>query len=712
MSSRRLLVVLVLVCAAALYWVLDLGQYLSLAYLAEQRNELAALISADPLYYASLYLLVYIGVTALSVPAAWVLTVFGGALFGLFWGSVLASIASTAGASLAFLASRSLFRDWVQGRFGRYLAAINAGVEKDGAYYLFTLRLVPLFPFFAINLIMGLTPIRLWQFFLVSQVGMLPGTIVYVNAGTQLAGVEQGADFLSPALIGSFVLLGLFPWLARGALNAFKRRRALAAFSKPASFDTNLVVIGAGSAGLVASLIAATVKAEVTLVEKHRMGGDCLNTGCIPSKTLIRSAGVRHLISRAEEFGMAAVPAAVDFPKVMARVKSVIQSIEPHDSVERFTGLGVDCLEGEATLLSPWQVQVGERVISARNIIIASGARPLVPPFPGLDEVPWSSSDSVWELEALPARLLVLGGGPIGCELAQSFARLGSRVAIVDMAPTILPREDSDVVAELSAQFGREGIEVYADHKVLGFNHAADGSYTLSAEHAGQTVALTFDHVLVAIGRKPNTEGLGLETLGIELTAQGTIAVDDYLRTSIPTIYACGDVAGPYQFTHMASHQAWYASVNALFGSLRKFKVDYSVVPWATFTDPEVARVGLSEKEAAEQGIDVEVTCYDLGDHDRALADGDAKGFVKVLTAPGSDRILGAVIVGAHAGELINEFVLAMRHKLGLNKILASIHIYPTWSESAKFAAGNWRKARAPERLLGFVERYHRWRRN
>lgn len=711
MTPRRILVVTVLLIAAAVYAFFDLGQYLSLDYLASERERLQLAISRDFAFYAGLYLLVYISATALSVPAAWVLTVFGGALFGLWWGTLFASIASTIGASLAFLASRTLFRDAIQSRFGRYLQAVNEGIEKDGAYYLFTLRLVPLFPFFAINLVMGLTPLRLWKFFIISQIGMLPGTMVYVNAGTQLAGVEQTADFLSPALIASFVLLGLFPWMARWALEVIKRRKVLSRYQRPKKFDTNLVVIGAGSAGLVSALIAATVKARVTLVERDRMGGDCLNTGCVPSKTLIRSAGVRHLTSRVNEFGLEGVAAEVNFAKVMARVKEVIARIEPHDSVERFTELGVDCVQGDASLISPWKVQVGEKIISTRNIIIASGARPLVPSFEGLENVPWSSSDTIWSLQELPGRLLVLGGGPIGCELAQAFSRLGAEVSIVDMAPTILPREDSDVSLALSERLSAEGIRLCTDHRVERFNEL-DGKYTLQASHAGKTVTLEFDHVLVAIGRKANTEGLGLETLGIELTPQGTIAVDDYLRTSVPTVYACGDVAGPYQFTHMASHQAWYAAVNCLFGGFRKFKVDYSVVPWATFTDPEVARVGLSETDAREQGIDVEVTHYSLDEHDRALADGAASGFVKVLTAHGSDRIVGAVIVGAHAGELINEFVLAMRHKLGLNKLLATIHIYPTWSEAAKFAAGNWRKAHAPDRLLGIAERYHRWRRS
>jgi pyruvate/2-oxoglutarate dehydrogenase complex dihydrolipoamide dehydrogenase (E3) component/uncharacterized membrane protein YdjX (TVP38/TMEM64 family) len=708
MLNQRVILLGTVLLAIALFFALGINEYLTLDYFNRQREALAQQLIAYPLLSALIYFLVYVLVTALSLPGAAVMTLAGGALFGFTKGVLLVSFASTIGATLAFLLSRWLFRGWVQQRFGDQLASVNRGIEKDGVRYLFTLRLVPLFPFFVINLLMGLTPIKVREFFLVSQLGMLPATLVFVNAGTQLAAVESLGDLLSPALILSFALLGLFPWLVKWATAWMSQRKLLRQYVKPEKFDTNLIVIGAGSAGLVSSLIAAAVKAKVVLIERHKMGGDCLNTGCVPSKTVISSARLAHQVGRAAEYGVDAELAGVDFGRVMARVQQTIKAIEPHDSVERYTELGVDCVQGDAELISPWEVRVGDRVISAPRIIIATGAGPRIPPIPGLEQVPHTSSDDLWQLGELPRRLLVLGGGPIGCELAQAFSRLGSEVSIVSRAEGLLPREDSDVAEFITRRFASEHIQVLCDHRPQSFI-ASDGSFSLRAEHKGAVVEVPFDLVLIAVGRKAAVDGMGLQSLGIGTTASGTLEVNEYLQTAMPTVYACGDVAGPYLFTHMASHQAWFATVNALFGRFKRFKVDYSVVPWATFTDPEVARVGLNEADARARNTAYELSVYSLEGHDRALAEGDNQGFVKVLTVPGKDRILGATIVGPHAGELISEFVTAMRYKLGLKKILGTIHIYPTWSEANKFAAGNWRKANAPERVLGWVEKYHRW---
>ncbi|GHD18096.1 pyridine nucleotide-disulfide oxidoreductase [Halioglobus japonicus] len=702
MNKKQLL--LGIIVAAFIAWFgLDLGQYLQLSWVQGKMGELRSWYAANPLLAGALYFGLYVAVTGLSIPGAAVMTLAGGALFGFWYALVLVSFGSSIGATIAFLISRTLLRDWVQQRFGQQLRPVNEGFAKDGAFYLFGLRLVPLFPFFVINLAMGLLPIGTWRYYWVSQLGMLPATAVYVNAGTQLGQLDSLAGIVSAPLLISFALLGVFPLLARRTLNALQNRRALAKWDKPKSFDTNMVVIGAGSAGLVSALIAATVRAKVTLVERDRMGGDCLNTGCVPSKALIRSARMAHYAQRASEFGLVPMDVQVRFADVMSRVRSVIATIEPHDSVERFTGLGVDCVQGEAQLVSPWEVEVNGDRIAARNIVVATGGRPRVPDIPGLEDVGYLTSDTVWELEQLPERLLVLGGGPIGCELAQAFARLGASVSIATRGSRLLPREDSEVSDVVEAAFTAEGISLHLGKQPEAF---APGVCRLEG---GESIA--FDAVLLAVGRSPNVEGLGLEALGVELNPAGHLDVDDFLRTRVPSIYAAGDVAGPYLFTHMASHQAWYASVNALFGRFRKFRVDYSVVPWATFIDPEVARVGLNEADAQAQGIAYEVSRYDLDDLDRAIADGEAKGFVKVLTKPGSDRILGATIVGYHAAELINEFVLAMKHGLGLNKILGTIHIYPTLSEGNKFLAGEWRKARKPEKLLDIVERYHRFNR-
>jgi pyruvate/2-oxoglutarate dehydrogenase complex dihydrolipoamide dehydrogenase (E3) component len=543
---------------------------------------------------------------------------------------------------------------------------------------------------------------------------MLPATLVYVNAGTQLATLTSIKGLLSPALIGSFVLLGIFPLIAKRAVEAFKSRRQLSKWPKPSKFDRNLVVIGAGSAGLVASYIAAAVKAKVTLVEKHRMGGDCLNTGCVPSKALIKSARLVAQAKRAREFGLKSVQVEFDFADVMERVRRVIRTVEPHDSIERYTSLGVECIQGEARITSPWTVEArtdtGVRMLTTRAIVIAAGARPFVPPIPGLAEAGCLTSDTVWDLRALPARLVVLGGGPIGCELAQCFARFGSRVTQVEMLPRILIREDPEISDMVARQFREERVDIRTGHKALRVVRE-EGEKVLVCEHGGKEVRIPFDELLCAVGRVANTAGYGLEELGIGVSRARTVETDEYLQTLYHNIYACGDVAGPYQFTHTAAHQAWYAAVNALFGGIRKFRADYSVIPWATFTDPEVARVGLNETEAMEKNISYDVTNYAFEDLDRAIADGETKGAVKILTVPGRDRILGATIAGEHAADLIVEFITAMKHGIGLNKILGTIHIYPTLAEANKYAAGNWKRAHAPQELLRWAEKFHTWRR-
>jgi dihydrolipoamide dehydrogenase len=714
MNPYRIGLVIVLLSLAWAFFAFDLQRFFTLETLKAQQEAIAAYRTARPFLAITIYGLLYVAVTGLSLPGAAVLTLAGGAVFGLLWGTVIVSFASTIGATLAFLASRFLFRDAVKARFGERLKAIDSGIARDGAFYLFTLRLVPAFPFFVINLLMGLTAIPTRTFYWVSQVGMLPGTLVYVNAGTQLAKIESLSDILSPGLLLSFALLGLFPLLARRLVDAIKARKLYEPWEKPKRFDRNLVVIGAGSAGLVTAYIAAAVKAKVTLIEKHRMGGDCLNTGCVPSKALIRTAKLLSQIGRAPEFGIRRASAEFDFADAMERVQRVIRTVAPHDSEERYTELGVEVIEGEARIVSPWSVEVrteaGTRTLSTRAIVIAAGSRPFVPPIPGLEEVGYLTSDNVWDIRELPKRLVVLGGGPIGCELAQAFVRFGSRVTQVEMLPRLLIREDPEVSEIIARRFRDEGVDLRLEHQAKRII-VENGEKILIVEHQGQEIRIVFDQILVAVGRVANTKGYGLEELGIETTKARTVETDEFLQTLYPNIYACGDVAGPFQFTHTASHQAWYAAVNALFGDFRKFRADYRVIPWATFTDPEVARVGLNEQEAKERGIPYEISRYGLDDLDRAITDGEAQGFVKVLTVPGKDRILGVTLVGEHAGDLIAEFILAMKHGLGLNKLLATIHIYPTLAEANKYAAGVWKRAHAPEALLRWVERYHAWRR-
>jgi pyruvate/2-oxoglutarate dehydrogenase complex dihydrolipoamide dehydrogenase (E3) component/uncharacterized membrane protein YdjX (TVP38/TMEM64 family) len=714
--SRWLMVLLAVLGLWAAYRQWDLGQWLTLEQLKASRDTLARLYAAHPVPTALAFFGVYVLAAALSIPGAVILTLAAGALFGWGLGLVLVSFASSVGALLAFWVSRYLLRDFVAQRFGKLLEPINAGLAQDGALYLLTLRLVPVFPFWLINLLMGLTTLGALKFYAVSQVGMLVGTAVYVNAGTQLAAIESASDVLSPALLGSLALLGVFPLLAKFILAALKTRKLYARWPRPKRFDRNLVVIGAGAGGLVTAYIAAAVKAKVTLIEGHKMGGDCLNYGCVPSKALIRSAKAMQQVRQAHTLGIQGAQGEVDFASVMRRIHEVIETIAPHDSVERYTALGVEVLQGQARITSPWTVTIrlpdgSEQTLSTRHMVIATGASPTVPPIPGLQEASFLTSDTLWSLKDLPQRLLVLGGGPAGCELAQSFARLGSAVTQVEMAPRLLMREDPEVSEWVAAGLRADGVNVLTEHQAVRVEVVA-GEKRLIVKHGQEELPIAFDQLLCAVGRSPRVTGFGLEALGMALSPQKTIQTNAFLQTTYPNIYAVGDVAGPYQLTHMAAHQAWYAAVNALFGRFKRFKANYSAVPWTIFTDPEVARVGLSETEARAQGVAYELTRYDISDLDRAIADGTAHGFVKVLTVPGKDKILGVTIVGEHAGELLAEYVLAMTHGLGLNKILGTIHSYPTLTEANKFAAGHWKRAHAPERVLGWLARWHAWQRS
>lgn len=714
---KKILPIGIIAVLIILFFAYDLHEWLTLDALKASQAQFADAYEQSPLLVISVFFIAYVAVTALSLPGATIMTLAGGALFGLWVGLLVISFASTIGATLAFLVSRYLLRDTIQSRFQKQFKTINEGVEKEGAFYLFTLRLVPVVPFFLINLVMGLTNLPARTFYWVSQVGMFAGTIVYVNAGTQLGKIDSLSGILSPALLASFVLLGIFPLIAKRILDTIKKRRVYKQWQKPKQFDRNLVVIGGGAAGLVSAYIAAAVKAKVTLVEAHKMGGDCLNFGCVPSKAIIKSTAVAHQMQNAEKYGLESTTAKFSFKKIMQRVHETIAKIEPHDSVERYTKLGVEVLQGYATIIDPWTVEIAlndgnTQRLTTRNIIIAAGASPIVPEIDGLAETGFVTSDTLWEtfarLDEVPKRLVVLGGGPIGTELTQAFARLGSHVTQIERSDRILKNEDLEV-SELAAKALQDnGVTLLTGHQAVRCE-VREGEKVIITEHEGTETVTPFDQLLLAVGRQARLTGYGLENLGIE--TQRTVITNEYLETLYPNIYAAGDVAGPYQFTHTASHQAWYAAVNALFGEWKSFKADYSVIPWATFIDPEVARVGLNEQEAKQQGIEYEVTTYGIDDLDRAIADSEAHGFIKVLTVPNKDKILGVTIVANHASDLLAEYVLAMKHGLGLNKILGTIHTYPTMSEANKYVAGEWKRAHAPETLLAWVEKYHAWKR-
>ena len=710
MNKRKITALLVLSSFIALWFMFDLNSFFTLENAKVQHLALQNTLEEHWLIVTLSYFIIYVLITALSLPGAAIASLLAAALFGFWWALLIVSFASSIGATLAFLISRYFLKDWMQNKFKSNLTTINEGMKNEGFLYLLTLRLMPVFPFFLINLLMGLTPISARTFYLVSQIGMLPGSAIFINAGTQLADINSINGIMSPAVLFSLTLLGIFPLIMKKIITGIQKKQIESQWEKPETFDRNLIVIGAGAGGLVSAYIAAAVKAKVTLIEKHKMGGDCLNTGCVPSKALIRSAHVMKEIREAHEFGIEVEKPEVNFKRVMQRIHGVIQKIEPHDSIARYTELGVECLQGEAKILSPWEVEINGHTLTTQNMIIATGARPFVPPIPGLKNIDYLTSDTLWDLTDLPKKLLILGGGPIGCELAQSFARLGSNVSLIEMADQILIREDKDAASLVEKNLLEDGVQLYLNHKATRFEKAEDEN-RIYLEHQGEEIQLNFTHVILALGRSANTTGFGLETLGIELTERGTIQVDAYLQTKFSHILAVGDVAGPYQLTHVAGHQAWFAAVNALFGVFKKFKDDYSVIPAATYTAPELARVGINEKEAIIQGIEYEVAYYGLDDLDRAIADGKDQGFIKVITPKGKDKILGATIVGAHAGDLLAEFTLAMRHNLGLNKILGTIHPYPTFSEAVKYTAGVWKKNNAPQTLLLWVEKFHAWRR-
>lgn len=714
MKGKTTKLILLLLLLSLIFFVkkYELTQFLTLDYLKTNQAQFQAYYEINKLKTIGIFSAIYILCTALSIPGATVLTLAGGALFGFKTGLIVISFTSTIGATLAFLVARFLLKDYVQNKFGDKIQAINKGIEKEGAFYLFTLRLLPIFPFFLINLVMGLTPIKASTFFFVSQVGMLAGTAVYVNAGKQLAQIDSLRGILSPELILSFSLLGIFPILAKKVIGYFKARKVYQGFRPPKNYDYNMVAIGGGAAGLVTAYISSAVKAKVALIEKHKMGGDCLNTGCVPSKALIRSSKIIHYQKRAKEFGLESIDIKFDFAKIMERIQGVIKKIEPHDSVERYTELGVDCITGAAKILSPWEIEVNGRIITTKNITIATGASPFVPKIKGLEEIDYLTSENLWSLRSQPKKLIVLGGGPIGVEIAQSFQRLGSQVYLIEMADRIMAKEDEDVSQEITKRLKSEGVQILTNHQAIEFLAGQDHlEHRLVCQTQSGNIEIQFDQVMIAVGRRPNITGFGLENLNVEIRANGTIAANDFLQTNYPNIFVCGDVTGPFQLTHTAAHQAWYCAVNGLFGKFKKFKVDYSVIPWCTYSDPEVATVGLTETAAKEKNIAYEVTKYGIDDLDRAIADSEDHGFVKVLTKAGSDKILGATIVGNHASDLIVEFISGMKHGFGLNKILGTIHIYPTMAEANKYLAGNWKKANSPVNLLKYVKKFHDWQR-
>lgn len=705
---KRIIIFLVII-ASIIFGVafFDLTSYLTFDELKQRQLELQSLVSDNSFAAAAIFFLIYVLATSVSFPGALILTLAGGALFGLVQGTLLISFASTIGALFAFLVARYFLHDFVQNKFSDRLTLINQKVKKEGAFYLLFLRLVPAFPFFLVNLVMALTPIRAWTYYWVSQLGMLPATLIYVNAGTQIAKISSPSDIASPSMIFAFVLLGILPFITKGIISALKNNRAYKKFNKPHSFEYNTVVLGGGSAGLVAGYTTSTLQGKVALVERHQMGGDCLNTGCVPSKSILRSAKFVADIKDFASYGLSNANYELEFKNIMARVHDKISIIEPKDSVARYTELGVHCEQGDAVVLSPWEVNVNDKILTAKNIIIATGATPALPNITDLDQIPYFTTDTIWSLTELPKKLLIIGAGPIGCELGQAFARLGSKVTIVYKQATILPNEDETAAKLVEASLLKDNVSLLTNFNSDKFINDFD-NYSLVGSQDDAFTTISFTHLLIATGRKANIGGL--EVLNLDLDEKGRIATNDTLQTKYPNIYACGDVTSSMQYTHTASHQAWYAAFNALFHPLKKFKCTLDNIPRAVFTDPEITSLGITEKQAIEQGITHQVTTFPMDDIDRAITDNATTGFIKVITPAKGDKILGVCIVGEHASELIAEFVLAKTNGLGLNKILKTVHIYPTRSEINRMVAGKWRRSKLTKRTLDLLKKFQSWR--
>jgi len=707
---KRIVIAIIIVILIALYVIYDVGSYLTVANLKAHQIEFIRFYNKNLLYTLSVYFGLYIIVTALSLPGVAIMTLAGGAIFGVWMGTLLVSVASALGATLSFLVSRVFLKNYLQKKHANKLAIISDGLRKDDLFYLFTLRLIPVFPFYLINLLMGQTPIKTAQFFLMSILGMLPGTLVYVNAGSQIANIKTFLGIFSPGVLVSLILLGMFPFVARKIVEHLKTRKYLHQYFKPRKFDYNLVIIGGGPAGLVSANIASTMNAKVALIEKSNMGGGSLNTASVPSKALIRSAKLLYEIGHPRNLGIRRAKADFGIDSIMERVQNTIKKLEPRDMTGHLTESGVECIKGAARIITPYEVRVNGRSLITQNIIIATGAKPKLPEINGLEMIDYFTSETIWNLNVLPAKLLILGGGPTGCEFAQSFRRLGSHVTIVEQNNRILNNEDEDVVAYISQKFKDEGIHVLLGCEAV--RVVVDAQRKLFVcKHANKNIAIEFDEILVATGQVANTDGFGAQDLNLHTTVNGEIEVDEFLRTNFPNIFACGDVAGPYKYTHMASYQAWHAVVNALFQPFKKYKIDYSVVPRATFTDPELACVGINEIEAKEMKIKYDVSNFRLEELDKAEINCQTKGMVKVLTMPGRDIILGVSIVSSHASEMISEFVTAMTHGIGLHQIFKTIHIYPTFSEANQYVAANWKNLRSQGVVLKFLRWFHRWRR-
>src|SRR6266566_5169264 len=695
---------------------------------------------------------IYIVATVFFIPGS-VLTLGAGAVFGMGLGSVCVSISATLGATAAFLVGRYLARDGIARKIEKNekFATIDRAVAEEGWKIVLLTRLSPVFPFTLLNYAFGLTRVKLSHYVLASWLGMMPGTVMYVYLGSLVnigAGHRQrttgelvlyGVGLLATVTVAVPVTRVARKALAKkiGSTETVQTSKGiisapsepvlvrppdthnarLVSYLHPPDWQNptpapsyNLVVIGAGTAGLVTAAGAAGLGAKVALVEKYLLGGDCLSVGCVPSKAVIRCSRAIFDANEAGRFGVrVGAPAQADFPAVMERMRKLRADLSPHDSAQRFAKLGVDVFLGEAQFTGPDTIQVAGKTLRFKRAVIATGARALQPPIPGLTEAGYLTNETVFSLTECPARLAVIGGGPIGCELAQAFQRLGSQVSLFHKNAHLLDREDMDAAALVQKAFIREGIRVFLNAKITRVERNAGGKI-LYYEAQGKEETLAVDEILAGAGRAPNVEGLNLETVGVQYDPRKGILVNDCLQTTNPRIYAAGDVCLTWKFTHAADFAARTVIQNALF--LGRKKVSALTMPWCTYTDPEIAHVGLYERDARERGVEVDTYVRESKEVDRAVLDGEEDGFVKFHVRKGHDDILGATIVARHAGEMISEISVAMAARIGLGKLASVIHPYPTQAEALRQCGDAYNRTRLTRTVKKWMGRWLAWQRS
>lgn len=705
--TRWLIVLSFVVIGIAFFWF-DLDKYLTLEMIQSRSGALRDQVHAHPWWAAGVFFTVYAGLTVMSFPGTVVLTLLAGALFGLVEGTILVSFASNIGALIAMLISRFLLQDWVQRRFAAQISSINRGLERDGSFYLFTLRLIPLVPFVLLNPALGLTRVGFWTFWWTTQLGMLPGNLIYVNAGRQLARVREISDILTPSMIGTLVLLAVFPLIATRLLTFYKGRKVYRGWEKPTMFEHNIAVIGAGNGGLAAARAAASMKANVALIERGQLGGAALQSGSVPARALMQAANLSHGLQHSSALGRRLQP-QVDFAHVMQQVRRTLDDAHSALATDIRKETAVTLIDGEAQLTSPWTVTVDGRTITSRAFVIATGSRPCLPEIPGIDAVEPLTCETLWALDERPERFLILGGNAAACELAQAFQRLGCQVTLAVDGGQLLEQEEPEAQLAILNALHADGVAVLLDHVPQRFEVDEDERRLLCAV-GDDVTALPFDRVLIALGRRAHIDGLGLEKLQLNLRDDGSLEVDEYLATRYPNIYAVGAVTDPSCSTQSAIHNAWYAAANGLFAGIKRFVVNDRAVPRVAFTSPEVASVGLTEAQLKLTEQAYEVTQIDLDALEATQLGAGNTGMLKVLTERGRDRILGVTLVGEGASETLAVFVLAMKHKLGLNKLRRTVHINPTLAEVSLAAADAWRRSHSAKRPQSWVERLHRWR--